>query len=342
MSNLIDSEFEEGTEPEEGLGLGADKPEGMKDLVVSNDDKDIEVVVKDDTPEEDRGRPSADEMSIDDDDDQEGEAAAYSKRVQERIKKETAKVHAERRAKEDRERQLLEATNYIKTLIRENTQLKDMVESGEKVLISEHTGRLQGEIERAKAAYREAHEAGDVQGMISAQENIAKASAKLAQAEAHRPSALPRTDENEAERFYRQAQGTPQPDPRAAEWAERNPWFQRDEVMTYVALATHRKLISEGILPNTDEYYGRIDAEIRTRFPERFKSNNNRPNEPRRRDSVVAPPSRNGGGGQTRTRVVLTESQVKLARRLGLTPEQYASQIAAERGTQGEWVHGKS
>ena len=337
MSNLIDSEFEEA---EEGLGLGEDRPEKSKELVVSDDKDNIEVVVKDDTPEPDRGRPTADEMSVDDDDGQEDEATAYSKRVQERIKKETAKVHAERRAKEDRERQLLEATNYIKTLIRENTQLKDMVESGEKVLISEHTGRLQGEIERAKATYREAHEAGDVQGMIAAQEIIAKASAKLAQAEAHQPRPLPRTDETEAERFYRQAQGVPQPDPRAAEWAERNPWFQRDEVMTYVALATHRKLLSEGVLPNTDEYYNRIDTEIRTRFPERFKGAQRA--EPRRRDSVVAPPSRSGGGGQNRTRVVLTESQVKLARRLGLTPEQYAAQVAAERSGQGEWVHGKS
>jgi hypothetical protein len=336
MSTMLDTEFENDAEIE-ALGLGADKPEPAKELATGTEE--IEVVIKDDKPEEDRGRPTADEMSTDDGG-SEDEASSYSRKVQERIKKETAKVHAERRAKEDRERQLLEATNYMKTLIRENNQLKEMVEGGEKVLVAEHTGRLQGEIAAAEAAYREAHEAGDVNGMMAAQKNIAKATAKLTQAEVHRTRPLPRVEEAEAERFYRQAQAVPTPDPRAAEWAERNPWFQRDEAMTYMAMAAHRQMVANGIDPTSDDYYRGLDTEMRKRFPEKFKGDQR--TEPRRRESVVAPAGRSSNGASSRTRVVLTESQVKLARRLGLTPEQYASQVAAESRGQGEYIHGKS
>ena len=343
MSTLIDSDFDDGQDVETGLGLGADVPDPPQ--VLSKDgpkEDEIEIVVQPDAPPADRGRPTADDLPTDDGAGADDEAASYSKRVQERIKKETARFHAERRAKEDRERQLSEAAERLKAMIRENNQLKEMVEGGEKVLISEHTGRLMGEIEKAKAAYREAHEAGDVNGVLAAQDLIAKANAKLVQAEAHQTRPLPRMSEEEIERLYRPAPQAPQPDPRALEWTERNPWFQRDEVMTYVAMATHKKLVAEGVDPQSDEYYNQIDSEVRKRFPEKFQ-NSQQQQTARRRESVVAPPSRQSvAGGGTRTRVVLSESQVKLARRLGLTPEQYASQVAAESRTQGEWVHGKS
>lgn len=342
-NSLIDEDFEEVGDnlPD----FGEDSTEGLSEAQKHLNAKlpseaDIEVVVKDDTPDEDRGRPTAD--NLEDKDEPEDEAQSYSKRVQERIKRETAKVHAERRAKEDRERQLSEAANYIKNLIRENSQLKDMVESGEKVLISEHTGRLRSDIERAEAAYREAHEAGDVNGQLAAQRAIASATAKLTQAETHVSRPLPRTQESEAERFYRQ-QPVVTPDPKASDWAQRNPWFQRDEVMTFVAMDTHKRLVSSGVLPDTDEYYRQIDAEVRRRFPERFKSSQTQQpsGQPRRSQSVVAPVAR-GSGPTARTKVTLTETQVRLARRLGLTPEQYASQIVAESSGSGEWVHGKS
>jgi len=342
MSTLIDSDFDDG-EVVEGLGLGADLPDPPQALKDGPKEDEIEIVVQPDAPPADRGRPTADDLPTDADPGADDEATSYSKRVQERIKKETARFHAERRAKEDRERQLNEAAERLKALVRENNQLKEMVEGGEKVLISEHTGRLQGEIEKAKAAYREAHEAGDVNGVLAAQDLISKANAKLVQAEAHQARPLPRMNEEEVERLYRPPPSAPAPDPRALEWTERNPWFQRDEVMTYVAMATHKKLVAEGVDPQSDDYYNQIDSEVRKRFPEKFQNSQQQQQTARRRESVVAPPSRQSvNGGGSRTRVVLSESQVKLARRLGLTPEQYASQVAAESRTQGEWVHGKS
>lgn len=332
--SMLDTEFDEF----EDNVFGDDPPvhEEPKELPLETlKPEEVEVVIEDDTPEQDRGRPTADNLPTDDED----EATKYSRRVKERIAKETAKVHAERRSREALDRELNAATAYMKNLIRENTQLKDMVENGEKVLVTEHTSRLKGDMESAKAAYREAHEAGDVNGMLAAQQNMAMAAAKLSQAEVHQVRPLTRTDEAEADKFYKQAQGSPQVDPRAAEWAARNTWFQRDDVMTYVAMSAHKKLVSEGVTPDHADYYKSIDAEVRKRFPEKFKTAE-RTAAPRRTESVVAGVSR-GNGAPARTKVTLTESQVKLAKRLGLKPEEYASQFAAERGGTGEWVHGR-
>lgn len=328
-----------------------DEFEDDKELVFGDDDKVVEpkkkeepeevvVDIVDDTPDEDRGKWTADNLSTDDDADDEREK--YSKRVKERIAKETAKVHAERRAKEDRERQLNEAIAFSRKIMEENNQLKGLIENGEKVLVSESSGRLEGQIAAAKSAYREAMEAGDVNGQLAAQENLAKAIAERDRLSTHRPQTLPRMDDKELSRFTAPAPQQQQvaPDQTALAWQEKNKWFGRDEAMTAFAMGLHSQLVNrEGILPSDgDQYWGRLDREMRKRFPERLNPNGSA--QARRSDIVVAPASRSNGGGNTR-KVTLTESQARLARRLGLTLEQYASQVAAENG-QKEWTHGKS
>jgi hypothetical protein len=335
-NSLLDNDFEDFDEDKELVFGDDDKVDGSP----KDTDKPAEIVVDvvDDTPDEDRGKWSADKLPTDDDADDEREK--YSRRVKERIAKETAKVHAERRAKEDRERQLNEAIEFSKRILAENNQLKGLIENGEKVLVSESSGRLEGQIAAAKAAYREAVEAGDVNGQLAAQENLAKAIAERDRLSTHRPQSLPRMDEKELSRFTVQPQQQQQvvPDQTALSWQEKNKWFGRDEAMTAFAMGLHSQLVNrEGILPSDgDQYWGRLDREMRKRFPERFQSGT-----ARRSDIVVAPAARSNGGGATR-KVTLTESQARLARRLGLTLEQYASQVAAESGQQKEWTHGNS
>ncbi len=188
-NGLLDQDFEEfedDTQPQ----FGEDQP------VVSpkkkEDDSDISVEVVDDTPEEDRGKWVADKDG--DDPEPEDDAAKYSRRVKDRIAKETAKVHAERRAKEERERQLAEAVTFAKHILEENNQLKGLIENGEKVLVTESSSRLEGQIAAAKSAYREATEAGDVNGQLAAQENLAKAVAERDRLSTHRPQPLQRID----------------------------------------------------------------------------------------------------------------------------------------------------
>ena len=334
--NMLDQEFEE--EFDILTGNVDDKDGDLpdpKDVPEDTDTLDVEIV--DDTPDEDKGKWTADKKPTDVED-EEDEQAQYSRRVKERIAKETAKVHAERRAKEDRERQLAEAAAFAKRMIEENNRLKGLIENGEKVLVTESNGRLEGQINAAKSALREAREAGDIAGEIAAQENLSKLVAERERLSTYRPQALPRTSEEELKKFeVQQVPQRPQPGQRELSWQDKNPWFGKDEVMTATAMAIHGHLVNrEGILPaHGDAYWSRIDTEMRKRFPERFQ----REAAPRRTDTVVAAVSRNNAGKATR-KVTLTESQVRLAKRLGLTPAQYAEQLVAESGKK-EWTHGQ-
>lgn len=332
-NSLLDADFDN---DEDDFALepnfGKEEPEPkVTDVADKDEPSELVVEIVDDTPEADRDKWNADKLSTDKDEDEETEAQAYSRRVKERIAKETAKVHAERRAKEDRERQLNELSSFSKKMLEENNRLKALIENGEKVLMTESTGRIDGQIAAAKAALHQAIEAGDVAGQIAAQENLAKYSAEKDRIGTYRPQAIPRSDEKELERFTApvQQQQAPQPDERALAWREQNKWFQRDEAMTAFAMGLHSQLVNrEGIMPQGETYWNRLDSEMRKRFPEKFSNSRG---EPRRTDNVVAPAVRSNSGKVTR-KVTLTSSQVQLARRLGLTVEQYAEQLALESG----------
>jgi hypothetical protein len=249
---------------------------------------------------------------------------SYSKKVQDRIKGMSARVHAERRAKEERERQLSEAVKFAESLLKRNNQLSELVENGEKVLIGEHKSRLETQLNAAKVAYREAHEAGDANAMIAAQEQIAKAAAAMDRVSVHQTAPMPRLSEEDFRRQFAPKQ-QPQIDPQTEAWRRKNDWFGKDTVMTGFAMSLHSELTrNRGISPNDPAYWRTINSEMKKRFPERFESE-----QPRRREVTVGSGER-GGSSESR-RVVLTESQVKLAKRLGLTTEQYAKQVLLER-----------
>lgn len=293
---------------------------------------DIEVEIGDDAPEEDRGKWVADdERDGEPDLPGEDEVRGYAKNAQKRIGQMTARIHAERRRADEVLRENQEAVALARRLMQENNQLKDFVQQGEKVLMGEHQGRLKSMLEQAKIAYREAHDAGDATGMVAAQEAIASAIAKMERAAAQPPMRLQKEDESI---FNRAASAQPQqqqPDPAAVKWAEKNTWFGRDDAMTGYALGYHKQLVErDGISPDQPEYYTRLNQEMRRRFPDRFRSNGSNGAMPERR---AAPPvgavSRTGNGAPRR--VQITESQARLARRLGLTVEQYAQQIVAEQ-----------
>jgi hypothetical protein len=196
--------------------------------------------------------------------------------------------------------------------------------------MGEHKGRLQSMLESAKVAYKEAHDAGDAQGMVVAQEAIATAVAKMERAAAQRPLQLQKEDESV---FNRPAQPQqPVVDATAQKWAEKNTWFGRDDAMTGYALGYHKQLVErDGIMPDQPEYYTRLNSEMRRRFPDRFRPTSGNGASPERRGPPpVAGVSRTGNGVAPRS-VRISESQARLARRLGLTVEQYAQQIVAEQ-----------
>lgn len=330
--SLLDEDF-----IDEGDNIPFPEPEEVqKPQKPAKDDAPIEIEVVDDTPEPDKGRPVAPLDTAAPENDDEEEIKNYSERFQKRLHKETAKVHQYRRAAEERDRQLAEAAAHLKRVMLENNNLKGVVESGEKVLIGEHKTRLESELARARAAYREATEAGDTNGIIAAQENLSRAVAQLDRLSQHRPQTLPREDFEAIERQMRTANQqveqtqVPQVDPKAKAWAEKNKWFDNDIPMQAYALGVHKQIVeNEGVTSGSDEYYSRIDREMRKRFPDRFAGEP----PPRRQGAVVAPATRTGLA--TPRKVTLTESQVRLAKRLGLTPQQYAEQVLIESKNDG-------
>jgi hypothetical protein len=90
--------------------------------------------------------------------------------------------------------------------------------------------------------------------------------------------------------------------------------------MTSFALGVHQKLVKEGVSPQTDEYYERIDSRMREVFPDKFGKTK------RQSSTVVAPVGRSPKG----KKVVLTQTQVALAKRLGITPEAYARELVKQ------------
>jgi len=291
-------------------------------------DTSVNVEIGDDAPEEDKGKWVADdERDGEPDLPNEEEVRGYAKGAQRRITQMTARIHAERRRADEMARVNNEAVNLARRLMSENNQMKTFIENGEKVLMGEHNGRLQSQLQQAKNAYKEAHDAGDTTAMVAAQEQIAAAVAKLERASAYRPMNLPREDERVFNAPPSQAQ-PPQPaepDPEAVAWQKKNTWFGRDDAMTGYALGYHKQLVErDGVLPDNPEYYTKLNSEMRRRFPDRFRG------APERRSASPVGAVQRTGSAQPRT-VRLTESQARLAKRLGLTVEQYAQQVVAEQ-----------
>ena len=282
---------------------------------------ELAIEIVDDTPEQDKGRPT----KVDVKDVSEEEMDNYSENVKKRFSQLTAKYHAERRSKEAIERENREAIAYAQRIAEENKQLAKLVSDSQKSLVDAARLKTESEIERAKAFYKQAYEAGDADKIVEAQEAVARSVAEHEQWKNYRP-VEPRAPQEYV------PQQRPQADPKAADWASRNPWFGTDKEMTGTAYGIHERLVrDEGMDPKSDEYYSIIDSEMRKRYPEKFDQDEMPTEQPSRqrvqRASAVAPVSRSV---KQPRKVTLTTTQLALAKRLGITPEQYAAQIAKE------------
>ena len=291
---------------------------------------EVDIEVQDDTPEEDRGRTPlpkeiVEELEAD-------ELEEYSDKVKTRLKQMKKVWHDERRAKEAAFREQQEALTLAQQTIEENKRLKSRLSEGEKSFIDTARGAAELEMEMAKRAYKEAYEAGDSDKVVEAQAKLSEVNFKLQRIKDYRPSL--QTPEIEVNSNQQQQVQVPRPDQKTLAWQERNTWFGVDEEMTSLALGLHQKLekqYGKGFV-GTDEYWDRVDTTIRKRFPEQFeeeevKTTNGGGKPVTRTDrpaTVVAPASRSTSS----KKIVLKQSQLNIAKRLGLTPEQYAREYA--------------
>jgi hypothetical protein len=290
------------------------------DIEVETEESDIELEVIDDTPPEDRGRKPLDREVADPSDE---EIAEYSDKVQKRMKELTHARHDERRAKEAALREREEAARLAQQLFEENKRLKDQYNAGSASYQEVVQSKAEMELQMARQKLKEAQESYDTDQIIAAQEELAAARYRLEYAKTFKPNAL----QTQNEEVYNQPTPQAQPAPQVSlsdediRWQTRNPWFGQDDEMTALAYAVHKKLVESGVKAGTSNYYERVDARMREVFPDYFGET--RKQEPKRPATVVAAPTRTAG----KKKVSLTKSQEAIARRLGLTNEQYAREV---------------
>jgi len=285
----------------------------------SEESDEIELEIEDDTPEADRNKPSLSEEVKEDL--YNDELEDYSVKVKKKLIQMKRLAHDERREKEAALREQQEAINLAQRVIEENKRLKSTLTNSEKNVLTSIQRAVDLEMDAAKKAYREAYDSGDTDKVMEAQERLTEASLKQDKVKNYRPPAL-QTEEYEVQTHSQPAPKI-QVDQNAVAWQKQNQWFGEDKVMTGMALAVHEQLKEEGVALSSREYYRRIDETMRKRFPEKFESD--KPEETRgtKLSTVVAPASRS----TSPKRVRLSQSQMNIAKKLNLTPEQYAQAV---------------
>jgi hypothetical protein len=282
----------------------------------------IEIEIEDDTPAKDRGvTPMSKEKREELYDD---ELQDYSAKVKNKLMQMKKLAHDERREKEQAYREQQEALAFAQRVAEENKRLKQLANEHEKNVLASVSRAVELEMEQAKRAYKEAYDSGDTDRVLEAQQKMTEAALKQEKVRNYRPTPL-QVDEPVVQ-MRQPVVNTPRPDPTAVEWQQENQWFGSDKLMTGMALALHEQLKEEGVALSSKEYYRRIDETMRQRFPEKFASRQNEDSqeEPRTRPStVVAPATRSTSPKKIR----LTQSQLAISKKLGLTPEQYAQAV---------------
>ena len=293
---------------------------GGKVVEPESDAPEIEVV--DDTPPEDRGRKPMTEPPKEVTDD---ELSKYDESVQKRIKHFTKGYHDERRAKESAEREREEALRFAQSLAEENKKLKGSVNQNQTALLEQAKKVVANELESAKRQYKEAYEAGDSDALVDAQEALTSAKMKSEKVNNFRPTPLQET-ETPVQITQRPQPAAPVDDKLLA-WQDENQWFGSNKRMTAYALGLHEDLVGEGIPAGSEEYYRRINTDMRERFADQFGADEPADAKPQRtKSNNVAPATRSTAP----RKIVLTQTQVNLAKRLGVPLELYARKVAEE------------
>lgn len=304
------------------------------------EDKGFDIEVEDDTPEQDRNAVPLDKDTVKEL--EEDDLKDYSKKVKQRIDQMKKVWHDERRAKESASREREEAIRVAQQLLEENKKLKKAYSTGEQEYLNTVKNATELELDVAKRSYKEALETGDSDRIVEAQSKLNAAAIKSDRVNNFRPSAL---QEQENEVQIPQLQEKPiAPDTKTREWTEKNTWFGNKKSMTAYALGLHEELIDEygKDFVSTDQYFNRIDNAVREAFPKYFDAlepqtqveieDEPQKAQPKTKPStVVAPATRSTSSKQ----IKLAPRQVALARKLGLTPEQYAREFAKTGGQNG-------
>lgn len=318
----------------------SDEKETKQSKAAAEEDK-LDIEIEDDTPVQDRGRKPMKEPV---EEPTEDELATYDEKVQARIKKFTRGYHDERRAKEEALREREAAETYARQILEENKKLQQQLSTGSKAYIETSQEAAAAALVAAKKKYKEAYDSADPDELADAQAEITRATLKIERTSDMKPI------EVEEREFKAPANTAPKVSPRTQRWIENNSdWWGKDEEMTSAALGLDKKLQREyGVeYIGSADYFKTIDSTMRKRFPEHFEDVQSDEEEydppPRKRSepayedettrratkpsSVVAPATRS----TPPNRIRLKASEVAIARRIGVSVEEYAKQVALLR-----------
>ena len=292
-----------------------------KQEIKTEGDVEFEIEVADDTPEQDKGRKPLDEPVNEVTDD---ELAKYDESVQKRIKKITHGYHDERRAKEAALREREEALNFAQQILEENKNLKKNLGDHTTLLVGTAKQNAEYALVQARAKYKAAYDAGDADQIVAAQEELTQAKLRLDKVENFK--APPLQEYKVPVNIQPQPAPESEPDLKALAWRKQNQWFGANRPMTAFTLGLHEQLVEEGVDPNSEIYYERINTTLRSKFPENFPDEQDRSEEKPKRTSsnVVAPASRNVAP----KKITLTQTQVALAKKLKIPLDLYARKVA--------------
>jgi hypothetical protein len=291
-------------------------PEEAKIDIGDTEEQSVDVKLSEDSKEEtaEAVETSAEKTSED-------ELDEYSSGVKSRINNLTKRFREEERQKQS-------AVEYAENVRKENEDLKKRIESLDKGYQEQFESRVTNQIDSAKEILKQAHETGDIDKIVEAQEALATLSVEKGTLKSIRAEKSNETEASTpATETAKPAPAAPpaQPDPKAEAWAKENNWFGQDEVMTYGAFGIHRRLVEEeGFDPQSDDYYAELDSRLRSEFPHKFDSKSKSNGGSRKVASAEASASRNRSGRKT---VRLTPSQVAIAKRLNVPLEEYAKYV---------------
>ena len=295
--------------------------------VVEPVENEIEIEVIDDRPEEDQKNATplpkeiVEEVEKDD-------LEEYSKEAKQRLLQMKKLINDERREKEQALREQQEAIRVAQTIIEENKKLKENLTSGEKVLVDSVKNTAARDLEMAKKAYKEAYDSGDSDLLVDAQEKLTEAKLKMNQYENYQYKYNEESFKNQENAVQSQLQQS-QParlDPKTQAWLDKNSWYGTDDDMSFLAMGIHRRLERDGVQTGSDQYWNSIDTEMRKRFPEKFSEESpaeTKDSVVKKSSTVVAPATRSTSPKKIR----LTQTQLALAKKFKLSPEQYAMEL---------------
>ena len=296
------------------------------DEVENEPETKFEIEIEDDIPEEDKEKTPLPKSIVDEIDADDLES--YSQEAKQRLFQMKKLINDERRAKDAAMREHQEAIRVANLVINENKSLKGRLSDGEKVYVSTAKEKLASDLDQARRAYKEAYDSGDSDRLVEAQEQLTEIKFKSQEMDRYKPqyeeNAL-QSSESDVQSY--QQQPAPQRlDSKTQAWLDKNKWYGTDDDMSFLATGIHRRLEREGVPLGSDHYWNVIDTEVRKRFPEKFSEEDTGTKDPvkiNKPSTVVAPATRSTSS----KKIKLTQTQLALAKKFNLSPEQYAMEL---------------